>query len=304
MRKRLTVALAALSAVALTVTGSAQPQSRLHFLSRHVWHENFEGFGGLSGFELAENGQDFLAITDRMMLIEGKLLRSGSADALAGVEITRHAPLEIPRDLHRKAWLRDSEGLAQLPDGTLYVSLEHIHQVWRYPHAFGAPLALPQHADFRGFPRNAGMEALAVDRHGQIYAVPESVPRKRPNLPLYRLGAGGWQILYYIEASDDFDPVGADFGPDGLFYLLERRFTGIGFRSRLRRFDLNRFDPAGEVLLSTGTRVHDNLEGLSIWRDANGVIRATMLADDNFKFFQTSEIVEYALPSSRKGQTP
>jgi len=94
-----------------------------------------------------------------------------------------------------------------------------------------------------------------------------------------------------------FRPVAADFGPDGRFYLLERRFHGPGgFSSRLRRFDLGpKGFSSGQVLLQTKAGRHDNLEGLSIWRGPDG-LRATMISDDNFLFMQVTEIVEYRLP--------
>ncbi len=50
------------------------------------------------------------------------------------------------------------------------------------------------------------------------------------------------------------------------------------------------------LLLETASGTYDNLEGVSVWRDAGGRLRATMISDDNFKFFQRTEIVEYALP--------
>ena len=79
----------------------------------------------------------------------------------------------------------------------------------------------------------------------------------------------------------------------GRLYLLERDFAGIGFRSRVRRFAP---DGTGEeVLLETGIGVHDNLEGISVWRDDLSRIRLTMVSDDNFRFFQRTEFVEYAL---------
>ena len=49
------------------------------------------------------------------------------------------------------------------------------------------------------------------------------------------------------------------------------------------------------VEMESATGQHDNLEGLSVWRDGAGVIRLTMISDDNFSFFQTTEIVEYRL---------
>jgi hypothetical protein len=92
--------------------------------------------------------------------------------------------------------------------------------------------------------------------------------------------------------------VAADFGPDGRFYVLERDFRALGgFSSRLRRFELGTDGLTGEaILLETPFALHDNLEGLSVWRDDQGVLRATMISDDNFIFVQQTQIVEYRLP--------
>ncbi len=76
--------------------------------------------------------------------------------------------------------------------------------------------------------------------------------------------------------------VGADIGPDGRLYMLERDFAGIGFRSRIRRFDLDGGNE--ETMLETGLRTHDNLEGISVWQDAQG-LRLTLISDDNFRVF-------------------
>lgn len=62
----------------------------------------------------------------------------------------------------------------------------------------------------------------------------------------------------------------------------------------MRRFTLG---PNGvvaeETLLLTPVGRHGNLEGLAVWQDAEGAIRLTMVADNNFRAFQRSEIVEY-----------
>jgi hypothetical protein len=50
------------------------------------------------------------------------------------------------------------------------------------------------------------------------------------------------------------------------------------------------------MIFTSAVGQHDNLEGLSVWRDTKGTIRLTMIADDNFYFFQTTEIVEYGIP--------
>ena len=51
-----------------------------------------------------------------------------------------------------------------------------------------------------------------------------------------------------------------------------------------------------DTLLTTHTLRHDNLEGLSVWRDAEGDIRLTMISDDNFQPIQRTEFVEYRVP--------
>ena len=94
-------------------------------------------------------------------------------------------------------------------------------------------------------------------------------------------------------ARDGFAVTGADLGPDGRLYVLERNFTGLGFRSRLRRVNMDGSEE--EILLTTPTGTHDNLEGVAIWADDQG-LRATMISDDNFRFFQRTEVVDYRLP--------
>ena len=76
-------------------------------------------------------------------------------------------------------------------------------------------------------------------------------------------------------------------------YVLERSFNGLAFGSRVRRFGLD--GSGGETLVETQTGTRDNLEGIAVWRDETGLI-VTMISDDNFNWFQRTEIVEYRLP--------
>lgn len=297
MRFRLAIALAALAGLGLSFSGSAQTEGKAKLLSSYRWKEPIEGFGGLSALELARDGAAFYAISDRTLLLQGRLVRDKSG-RISGVDLRYNQLLQTPKGGVLKGWKRDSEGLALVEGGPLYVSFEAIAKIWVYPDPLGQPQALPLHPDFKTMHGNAGLEALAVSDQGDLFAVPEVPPKGYTTLPVYRLRGTRWDIPHQIAVVGKFDPVAADFGPDGLFYLLERNFGGIGFRSRLRRFDFEAFDPAGEVLFSSMLGQHDNLEGLSVWRDPQGQIRMTMVSDDNFKFFQRSEIVEYVLTES------
>ena len=160
----------------------------------------------------------------------------------------------------------------------------------------GALQAFPSPRDFRGMAGNEGLEAMAVDKAGVVYALPERATLRGKAFAVFRLRKGVWDMPFALTAVGGFVPVGADFGPDGQLYVLQRDFLGIrGFATRVVRMDVAGDGAAVEVLVTPPGR-HDNLEGIAVWRDAAGAIRLTMISDDNFHFLQQTEIVDYRLP--------
>jgi hypothetical protein len=135
-----------------------------------------------------------------------------------------------------------------------------------------------------------------VDAAGTLYGVPERSGGLTEPFPVYRYRDGVWDVPFSVARRGEFLPVGADVGPDGLLYLLERRFLGVfGLQSRVRRFAVDG-DGIGQeqTLFETLPRTHDNLEGIAVWRDAQGFIRLTMISDDNGRApLQRTEFVEY-----------
>lgn len=260
-------------------------------IGTYVWNLPDSWFGGFSGIEVADNGVDFLTVSDRITLVEGRLLRD--ADGLVvGVEVTDHAPLLNGEGQVLRGARADSEGLAIGPDGNIYIAFEIMPRVRVQPGLHGTPERLPSHPDFDGMISNASLEALAIAPDGTLYTMPERSGRAGTPFPVYRYKDGTWDIPFSIPRRDAFLLSGADIGPDGMLYVLERDFTGIGFRTRVRRFDLS--GGSEKVILQTRTGTHDNLEGISVWQDDQG-LRITMIADDNFRFLQQTEIVEYRL---------
>jgi len=274
------------------LSGAAPACAEATFLGAVTWQQDSPLFGGFSAIHLSDEGLQFTALTDRGVIVEGELTRQ---DGLISAIIA--GPLMTLRDTQGnrlRAPLTDSEGLAVGADGMLFISFEGETRIRQQQGPTGAPALLPAHPDFSAMQSNGSLEALAIGPDGALYTIPERSGRPDIPFPVYRFRQDAWDIAFSIPRIGPFLVAGADIGPDGRLYVLERDFLGIGFRSRLRRFEL---DGGNEVLLfETSVMTHDNLEGISVWRDTDGALRATLISDDNFRYFQRTEIVEYRLP--------
>jgi hypothetical protein len=273
-------------------SAAESPADRARFLGAYAWSEAWDGFGGFSGLELDADGTDFTLLSDRALVVTGRLRRDATG-AVVGVETLTREPVLDPEGNRLPLRRGDTEGLAVAPDGTVFLSLEGDVRVRVEAHDGLPPAALPGHPDFDRMWENRALEALAIDAGGVLYTLPERPFLGQGSFPVYAFRDGAWELAFRLPSRESFAIAGADVGPDGRLYLLERDLAGLGFRTGLRRVNLD--GTGDEVLLTTATGTHDNLEGLAVWEDAEG-LRATMISDDNFRFFQRTEIVEYRLP--------
>lgn len=256
----------------------------------YIWEHDDPAFGGFSGIEVAPDGLAFFAVSDRGHLATGRFIRrQGNISDVALDSLVRlrgRARVPLP---HAES---DSEGLALGPDGRLFISFEWTHGLRERLSEIGETGPLIASGMFAEMQTNSSLEAVAVDADGTLYTIPERSGRATRPFPVYRLQNGVWDIPFALPRRGAFLVSGADIGPDGRLYVLERDFLGLGFRSRVRRFEM---DGSGETtLLETGLFTHDNLEGISIWQDGNDLVM-TMVSDDNFRRMQRTEIVEYLL---------
>ncbi|PIE11015.1 MAG: hypothetical protein CSA72_05860 [Rhodobacterales bacterium] len=273
------IAVAALAALSACAVGLSQPEPSVVPAVGH----------GLSAIEVTDGGTAFVALSDRGIMIHGRFLRSaGRLNDVVVVSENRlkNAEGEWPASVNS----RDSEGLALAADGTVFVSYEGRHRVAHH-RADGALIETMPAPIRRGTNGNRGIEALARAPDGTFYALPE---KQGGPLPIWRRGPGEpWAQIAELPSRAGYAPAGADIGPDGRLYILERAFLGVGFAARVLRVET---DGSGlSTVLDLPLGRHGNLEGLSIWRDGAGRLRATMVEDDNFQSFQRGGIVEYVL---------
>ncbi|SDE13117.1 esterase-like activity of phytase family protein [Ruegeria marina] len=292
---RLGLAVAIIAAVALSLPARAVDRGKAEHLDSFTWHRVEPWFGGFSAIELAPDGLSMTVLSDRATILTSRIERD--TDRITAITPDQVQKLRSSRNKVLEGRVGDSEGLAIAPDGSVYISFEGVARVARYRSLDAPAEVLSRPRAFDQLARNGAFEALAMDARGRLYTMPEISRAADGSIPVYRWDGRAWDTAFHLEQVGGFLPVAADFGPDGRLYVLERDTGTIGFRSRLRRWTLTgRGVTEEETLFQSRTGKHDNLEGLSVWRDTQGQLRATMISDDNFRFLQRTEIVEYRLP--------
>jgi hypothetical protein len=264
-------------------------------------------FGGLSGFVMDADGENFIAITDKSVWVRGRIRYDGGVPA--GIDEAEIAPMLGPdgRTLAARRWY-DTESLTRAGT-TVYVGIERVHQIVRFDYgkdglrARGQPIAVP--AEIGKLPSNKGIECLAavpaaMPHQGALIAISERGLDADKNIRGFLIGgaaAGGFSV----RRSDDFDITDCAVTPDAELVILERRFSWLrGVAMRMRRVPLSAIAPGalvdGPTLIEAdfGYQI-DNMEGLGVHRAPDGQIVLTIVSDDNFSPLQRTILLQFTL---------
>lgn len=287
---------------------SRQQFGELFFRGGLVLQSSFRHFGGLSAIRIAADGEHFISLTDKGWWLRARLQYEGKRpDRITEAEM---APILGPTGspLAARGWY-DTEAIAE-DDGTLYVAIERVHRIVRFDYAKeglrarGQPIPVPR--EMRSLPANKGIEALVVVPKGQalagaLIAISERGLDAGGNIIGFLIG-GAAPGMFTVKRIDSFDVSDAALVPGGDLLLLERKFSWTGgLFIRIRRISLGAIKPGSvvdgaAVLEADMGQEIDNMEGLSVHRDADGEDVLTLVSDDNFSILQRTLLLQFTLP--------
>jgi len=283
---------------------------RLTFRGGLVLTASAEGFGGFSGLLLDEAGRKLLAVSDEGAWLAAEIAYKGDtpsaivAAGLGRIAALRGRSLDRKRDLDAESMTLASGTLAR---GEALIGFERNHRIGFFP-VEGGRLAPPTRyiklpPDAKAMRSNKGFEAVAVlkggPRKGAVVAFSERYPRSDHHVGW--LWVGGQPQRLSMTDVGEFEITDAASLKDGRLLVLERRFRWTeGVKMRLRRLNPADLRPGavidGDILFQAdGTYNIDNMEGLAVHRDAEGATILTLISDDNFRFFQRTLLLQFAL---------
>ena len=252
--------------------------------------------GGVNDFSglHTRDGVNILLVSDAGFIVSARLQRNYS-QAITGIELRQVAVLNDGQGQPLGTSRRHAEDITVGRDGSLYIAFAQYNRVVRYHQFGGQAETLPSHEDFDRLRSGQGLESLAMAPDGILHAIPEAAARATYGIPSYRWVNGAVDASFRLPTEGNFRPVAADFGPDGLLYVLEHASDGGGLRIQVRRARVNgRAISTPQVVMRSSPGQFGNLEGLSVFRDWNGRIRLLMVSDDNHGT-GSSELIDVAL---------
>lgn len=289
--------------------GSAQTRfGPLEFVGGLEMASADRDFGALSAFRFLDPGGRIVGVADTGFWFFGRLERDAEGRPSGMADFTMQQMVGPRGKVIGDKGLTDAEGLA-VRDGIATASFERAHRVSEYRLD---PADMKSQIRDLGFvipPRemrnNRGLETIAyapkdgalagarvvvseksLDRNGNIFAAIIEGPGKG---------------VFTVARRGEFDITDGAFLPDGDLLLLERSYAishGVGMRlRRIPSTDIRTGAVAdGEILFEAGmTYQIDNMEGLDVWRRADGALMVSLISDDNHSILQRNLYLEFVL---------
>ena len=269
--------------------------SPLEFRGGFVIRPPFSGFGGLSGLAL-RSPREAVLVSDKGNWIEMSL--EIDAGRLTGVGDIRLQRILNAEGAPVEEGAVDAEDLTIDPaTGDLWVSFERDHRLWRFTAPSQPPVETVRHRAWENFAENTGIEGLARDDLGRLWAIREASGDYSRPFPIFIWKDGRFAVKRLPRPSKHL-VTGASFGPDGWLYVTERKFSFTsGFDIRLRRLKYaDGEEPVAEetlLELLSATNI-DNIEAITVWREG-GETLILIASDDNMFLLQRNVMALFAV---------
>lgn len=290
------VVLAGLVVQGLLLWNAPETRTGVERLGRIAWTSDLDGFGGLSGLIVRDGGNQIWAVSDKGTLFAARIMRDAGGRISGFGPVTPHV-LHDTKGAPPREFLENAEALASDGADGVFVAYEGWARIWHYPQLDGLPVWTHPWDRFWDGLGNTGFEALARYATGRLLVISERVETGPAAFPALTHETKGWEPAFVIPQYDGFLISGADFGPDGALYILERRFRWYqGFATRIRRLELkgNTIVSDQRLLDSPAWRL-GNSEGISVWQSASGQMIISVISDDNFNWWQKTAITEFVI---------
>lgn len=270
-----------------------------------------KNFGGLSDITFLGDNRHFAIVSDRGRFYSGTLTYNehGAPLALAKVErarIKNSKGQNLPR-----RFAQDAESLETVyRDGVpvaVRVGFENLTRVADFaltnlrPGGAAREVAIPE---FLTRTRtNDTLESACIAPPtspvaGSTLLIAEDIEAVNGGDSAYLLGNLDKGRLT-LKRSGVYRPTACAFLPDGDLLVLQRAVSFLSFRMRLIRVAGENVEPnahlEGEVILRASGGDVDNMEGLAVFTDAEGLVRITLLSDDNFNGWERTILLQFAL---------
>ena len=282
---------------------------QLRFRGGLVLRSPDRAFGGISGLQLDAAGRSFLAVTDAGSWVRGRLhYRGGQLSGMSNTWIG--AIRALGNKVLKRGRDRDAEALrlvkGDLTRGVVLIGFERNQRIGFFPIAksrLSGPTTYLRPP--RRLARNKGIEAVAVLAVKPYAGAPIAFAERSLDPNGHHRGwiwVKGRPRPIALTNLEGFDITDCAVVANGDLIILERRFRwSEGVQMRLRLVKSMHIKPGavlnGQVLLKANLSAQiDNMEGLSVHRNARGQTILTLISDDNFnRFLQRTIMLQFEL---------
>ncbi len=273
-------------------------------------------FGGLSALFVSSD-KKVIALSDIGLWVRFKLNETTNGH-LESIQSSYLYPLIGENEYPLKGEQSDAEGITRLLDGRFAVSFEKSQRILIYDlknnNFKRTPQTGPKPLGLEHLVENATLESLFTMENGSLVAISEAARTPSESLPVWYfpdLNSINEQSKIRIRNQKGYSLTGADRYQDIVFVLFRIYFRDLGYKTIIKALPAAGFEPNNPYTLSlNGIEVitirlgslSENLEGISIIPEKNGMLSLYLVSDNNFSPRLENILVKFQINATKVRQ--